>query len=318
MSFREPLHFKPYLKPVLWGGTRIARAKGVATAATDIGESWEVSVIPGHVSVVDRGEHSGENLTALVERYSESLLGSGSIRRHGRCFPLLIKFIEARDNLSLQVHPGDDLAGVRHGAPGKSELWHIIDAEPGSKIYLGLRERLDAAEYERRVADNTFMEAVARYTPAPGDNFLVPAGRVHAIGAGVLLAEIQQSSDITYRIYDYDRRDTDGNPRPLHIAEARDAIDFKVLPDYRLHAAGNILADYNCFEVQRIAVGTDAPTPFTPGRNSFTVVMNVGGEITVDYDGGSTALPFGDTLLFPASLQPRAFRGRGTVLTAQA
>ncbi len=318
MSFREPLHFTPYLKPVLWGGTRIADIKGIATEAANIGESWEVSVIPGHVSVVDRGEHSGETLSGLVERYGDSLLGRGSIRRHGMRFPLLIKFIEAHDNLSLQVHPGDDLAGVRHGAPGKSELWHIIDAEPGSRIYLGFRESLDSTGYERRVADNTIMDAVARYTPSPGDNFLVPAGRVHAIGSGVLLAEIQQSSDITYRIYDYGRRDSDGNPRTLHIAEAREAIDFKVLPDYRLHPCGNLLADYNCFEVLRISVADNHAAAFTPGRDSFTVVMNVGGEITVDHEGGSTALPFGDTLLFPASLPPRAFHGRGTVLTAQA
>lgn len=318
MPFSEPLHFTPYLKPVLWGGARIAAIKGMRTEADNIGESWEISVVPGHVSVVDRGEHRGELLTDLVAADSLALLGHGSISRHGHRFPLLIKFIEARDKLSLQVHPGDDLARERHGTPGKTELWHIIDADPGSKIYLGLREKLDAAAYERRVADKTIMDAVACHDCAADDNFLIPAGRIHAIGAGVFLAEIQQSSDITYRIYDYDRRDSDGNPRPLHIEEAREAIDFRVLPDYRLHAKGDLLADYNCFEVRRLAVTPGSSLPYSPGRDSFTVVMNVGGDITVDYAGGSARLPFGDTLLFPAVLPPLAFRGDGTVLTAQA
>lgn len=318
MPLSEPLHFTPYLKPVLWGGSRIPAIKGIAGCGDDIGESWEISVLPDHVSTVDRGEHRGATLTDLVDQYGEELLGAGSIRRHGRRFPLLIKLIEARHNLSLQVHPGDDLASERHGTPGKSELWHIIDAAPASKIYLGLRQQLDPESFSRRVAENTIMDAVERYDAAPGDNFLIPAGRIHAIGAGVLLAEIQQSSDLTYRIYDYGRRDAAGNTRPLHIDEARDAIDYKVLADYRLHPAGNILADYNCFEVKRIEIGADTPVSFVPGRDSFTVVMNVGGVFTVDYCGGSVRLGIGDTLLFPASLPPLAFRGCGTALTAQA
>ena len=237
----RPIHFAPYLKSVIWGGERIAPYKGILTDQSSIGESWELSAVPGHVSVVDRGPFAGKSLTDLIAGYKEDLVGREIYRRFGTAFPLLIKFIDARADLSVQVHPDDELAARRHHCPGKTEMWHVIETAPDAKIYVGLKDRLTPDDYERRVADNTIMDVIDAYASRPGDTFFLPAGRIHAIGAGNLLAEIQETSDITYRIYDYDRRDKDGKPRELHTAEARDAIDYTVYPDYKSHPSDSLL-----------------------------------------------------------------------------
>lgn len=215
MELKEPLHFSPYLKSVIWGGEAIAPFKGIVTDQKSIGESWEISAVPGKVSVVDRGTFKGKSFTELIEEFGPALVGGKVYETYGKNFPLLIKIIDAKDNLSVQVHPDDELAEKRHHCPGKTEMWHIIDTAPGAKIYVGLKQSITPDEYEHRVADNTIMDVIDSYDSAPGDTFFLPAGRIHAIGAGNLLAEIQETSDITYRIYDYDRRDADGNPRLL-------------------------------------------------------------------------------------------------------
>ena len=195
--FTQVLHFAPYLKSVIWGGERIAPFKGIATDQTCIGESWEISAVPGHVSVVDRGPLKGKKLTELINEYDAELVGEAIYRQFGVNFPLLIKLIDACDDLSVQVHPDDALAQKRHHCPGKTEMWHVIDTAPGAKIYVGLKEKTTPEDYERRVADNSIMDVIAAYDSAPGDTFFLPAGRIHAIGAGKLLAELQETSDIT-------------------------------------------------------------------------------------------------------------------------
>lgn len=322
--FTNVLHFTPYLKSVIWGGERIAPFKGIKTDRNAIGESWEISAVPGHVSVVDKGPESGKSLCELIREHGAQLVGKDIFDRFGENFPLLIKIIDARDDLSVQVHPDDALARERHNSPGKTEMWHVIDTDAGARIYVGLKESITPEEYERRVADNSIMDVIATYDSAPGDTFFLPAGRIHAIGAGNLLAEIQQTSDITYRIYDYDRRDKDGNPRQLHTAEARDAIDYTVHPDYRSNPAGSLLADCTYFVVHKLNL-TSEPTVVPHTRESFTIVMCLSGEAEITCSTGLTdsnpqtlRISQGETLLFPATITSISATGTAGLLSIQA
>ncbi len=323
--FTQVLHFAPYLKSVIWGGERIAPFKGIATDQTYIGESWEISAVPGHVSVVDRGPLKGKNLTELINEYGAELVGEAIYRQFGVNFPLLIKLIDACDDLSVQVHPDDALAQKRHHCPGKTEMWHVINTAPGAKIYVGLKEKTTPEDYERRVADNSIMDVIAAYDSVPGDTFFLPAGRIHAIGAGNLLAEIQETSDITYRIYDYDRRDKDGNPRQLHTAEARDAIDYTVYPDYRSNPEGSLLADCNYFIVDNIKSKDSEIIELPHTRESFTIVMCLDGEAEIssstdnnDSDRQTLNIKRGETLLFPATLRSITVTSKANLLSIQA
>lgn len=319
----RPIHFAPYLKSVIWGGERIAPYKGILTDQSSIGESWELSAVPGHVSVVDRGPFAGKSLTDLIAGYKEDLVGREIYRRFGTAFPLLIKFIDARADLSVQVHPDDELAARRHHCPGKTEMWHVIETAPDAKIYVGLKDRLTPDDYERRVADNTIMDVIDAYASRPGDTFFLPAGRIHAIGAGNLLAEIQETSDITYRIYDYDRRDKDGKPRELHTAEARDAIDYTVYPDYKSHPSDSLLADCQHFVTRKFTPADGEEVKIPRDRESFTVVICLEGEATLSWttsDGarGTQKIVRGETWLFPAVLKDLAASGPAEILSVQA
>ncbi len=209
-----PFKFVPYLKPVLWGGDKIAPFNGVSCDALNMGESWEISGVPGQESVGAEGPDCGCSLPELVERYGARLVGEHVLRRYGNTFPLLVKLIDAKKDLSVQVHPDDAMAAKRHGGSlGKTEMWYIIDAEPGARIYAGLSKPITPGGYTRLVEEKKIMDVVACHESSPGDIFFLPAGRIHAIGAGNLLAEIQETSDITYRVYDFDRRYADGNLR---------------------------------------------------------------------------------------------------------
>lgn len=324
MELKEPLHFSPYLKSVIWGGEAIAPFKGIVTDQKSIGESWEISAVPGKVSVVDRGAFKGKSLTELIEGFGPALVGGKVYETYGKNFPLLIKIIDAKDNLSVQVHPDDELAEKRHHCPGKTEMWHIIDTAPGAKIYVGLKQPITPDEYERRVADNTIMDVIDSYDSAAGDTFFLPAGRIHAIGAGNLLAEIQETSDITYRIYDYDRRDADGNPRELHTEQARDAIDYTVYPDYKNAPVPVGEADVdlvNCrhFDVRRILLDNTIDLPMNHTRDSFMIVMCLAGEASLKYgaEGRTETIRQGDTLLFPACLGNITAIGTATLLQVE-
>lgn len=323
MNLSEPLHFAPYLKSVIWGGEQIAPYKGIETSQHEIGESWEISGVPGHVSVVDRGPLKGKTLSELIDIYGADLVGADVYKKYGKEFPLLIKIIDAKADLSVQVHPDDELAHKRHNCPGKTEMWYIMKTAPGAKIYAGLKEKITPDEYERRVADNSIMDVTAAYDSAPGDVFFLPAGRIHAIGAGNLLAEIQETSDITYRIYDYDRRGADGKPRELHTEQARDAIDYTVYPDYRNAPVSSSEKEadlVNCshFDVRRILLDGISEQQMNHTRRSFMIVMCLEGSAVLSYSDGKTVeITRGETLLFPAVLGNLKASGKGLLLQVE-
>lgn len=317
-----PFKFVPYLKPVLWGGEKIARFKNIEVSEDNIGESWELSGVPGHESVVSEGPDKGKNLTDLIRKYKDDLVGKPVYEKYGDMFPLLIKIIDAKKDLSVQVHPDDELAKIRHNSLGKTEMWYIIDTEPGAKIYAGLSRSITPDDYVRLVKEKKIMDVVAVHDSAPGDLFFLPAGRIHAIGAGNLLAEIQETSDITYRVYDFDRRDADGNLRQLHTEEARDAIDYNVYPEYKStydHSARGIVDLVHCshFDVKKVVVDHRQDLPVDV--DSFKVIMCIEGECEVLTDAEvNTHLAKGETLLVPACATSITIVGEATLLTATA
>lgn len=320
MINKAPIRFIPYLKSVIWGGGKICRYKGIAQPEPNIGESWEISEVPGHESVVADGPYKGMSLTEMIDCFGPELLGSEVIERYEGKFPLLIKLIDACDNLSVQVHPNDALAKQRHGSLGKTEMWYIIDADPGAKIYSGLNRELSPDEYVGLVSNNTIEEVLAVHDSQPGDVFFLPAGRVHAIGAGNLLAEIQESSDITYRIYDYDRRDAQGNVRELHTEQAKDAIDYVVYDDYKSAPADAAVGDVEIarcdhFTVNRIIL--DGEMSFEFPASSFTVVMCLDGDAIVDNEEAWEPIKTGETLLVPAAMNRFKLKGKGLLLMAR-
>lgn len=223
--------FRPLLKQTLWGGQRIAAYKKLTDAPEGVGESWELSGVPGQETVVACGPREGVTLTELLSEMQGDLLGADNFEACGGSFPLLVKFIDACQDLSVQVHPGDELAARRHGCRGKSEMWYVVDCLPGARLLSGFSRPVGADEYAARVADCTLPDVLRSHPVQKGDVFWLPAGRVHSIGAGCFVCEIQQSSDITYRIYDFGRTDAQGRPRQLHVEEARDALDFEVVPE---------------------------------------------------------------------------------------
>ncbi|MCH5230421.1 MAG: mannose-6-phosphate isomerase [Muribaculaceae bacterium] len=313
---KAPIRFSPYFKRVIWGGDRIFHYKNMKPLDEPIGESWEISAIPGCESVAADGEYAGKTLSELVELFHEDLLGRKAVERYGKKFPLLIKFIDANDNLSVQVHPDDTLAMKRHGSLGKTEMWYIISAEENAGIVAGFNRKLSPEEYRERVKNNTLLETLAVHESAPGKVFFLPAGQVHAIGGGNLLAEIQESSDITYRIYDYDRRDASGKPRELHCEMAEGAIDFtpfkeKTSPHPVLPGVTRIV---DCDHFKTHIIDVEKPMEYDAGYESFTVLVCVEGEVDVTTEEGVAKLTAGHSILLPAVVTEFILKGRGKLL----
>lgn len=300
-----PFTFQPILKKIIWGGSDICPFKGITPVQEGIGESWELSHVDGNFSVVAEGELAGKSLDELIQTYGKQLVGGKVMERFGTRFPLLIKFIDARDNLSIQVHPNDELAKARHNSFGKTEMWYVIKAAPGAALYSGFSKQIDANEYVERVKNNTFMDVLQRYDVSEGDVFFLPAGRVHAIGAGCFIAEIQQTSNITYRIYDYNRKDANGNTRELHTELAKDAIDYTLYPDYRTHYKAHTnatieLADCKYFTTNLLDIDVTMTRDFSE-LDSFVVYICMGGSATLqDNKGNQLQIHQGQTVLIPA------------------
>lgn len=297
--------FQPIYKTTVWGGERIAAFKGVDTSLAHVGESWELSGVKGSESVVSEGEQVGSTLPELVAREGAALVGEKNLARFGTEFPLLIKFIDAEQDLSIQVHPDDALALERHGKRGKTEMWYILDAAPQASLISGFNTAIDSARYEQLAAEDRIGEVLAHHAVKEGDCFFLPAGRVHAIGAGTLLAEIQQTSDITYRIYDYGRMGLDGKPRELHTEEAREAIDYRLYDDYRTHYTatpnqGNALVRCDYFTTTLYELTATVNLPMA-ALDSFVVVIALEGAGTLSTEDGRTmSIRQGETVLVAA------------------
>lgn len=225
--------FNPLLKSTLWGGEKIIPFKQLNSTMTQVGESWELSGVPGHETVVSEGPHQGLTLNQLVDAEHERLLGVENYQRFGNEFPLLIKFIDAQRDLSIQVHPNDETAQRLGKTRGKTEMWYVLKSDKGARLYSGLKKAITPEEYKQMVEDDSICDALANYEVSEGDVFYIPAGRIHSLGKGCVVAEIQQTSDVTFRIYDFKRKDKNGNYRELHTKEAAMSIDYTVLPNYR-------------------------------------------------------------------------------------
>lgn len=316
-----PLKFRPLLKSAIWGGEKIAPLKGIETDQTQIGESWEVSGVKGNESVVENGPDAGLNLTQMIEKYGAAIVGEQNYKKFGTTFPLLIKIIDAAGDLSLQVHPDDELAKKRHNSLGKTEMWYIVDTEPEAVICAGLKEKITPEQYVEKVADNTLMDVVAHHYSKPGDIFFLPAGRIHSIGAGNLLVEVQETSDITYRIYDFGRVDAKtGQPRELHVDLAKDAIDYTVKPNYVTKPGIDLdgtteLVSCSHFSVYLFTV--DGEKTYHPDYESFTTLTCTEGSVTVTDDrGNSVELNKGFSLLIPAMAKYYTLKGKGKIISA--
>lgn len=305
-----PYKFRPILKSTIWGGNKIRTFKQLAdTNQAQIGESWEISNIQGDESVVINGKDAGKNLRQLVKKYKSKLVGKENYERFGDNFPLLVKFIDARKDLSVQVHPNDELAQERHDAMGKTEMWYVIDNnDDTAHLLLGLNKEITPEEYETLIANDTICEVLSDYAVKPGDVFFLPAGHIHSIGAGCFLAEIQQTSNITYRIYDFNRRDKDGNTRELHTELSKAAIDYHVKEDYR--------TDYTPIENEPVELVscpyfttsvynlTENMTLDYSELDSFVILVCTAGECSLrDNEGNEQSLHAGETILLPATTE---------------
>lgn len=308
MEHLYPFLFEPNLHAVVWGGYRLCPYKGLPASDTPVGESWEVSAVPSSTSVISNGEYAGLDLASVISRSPEAILGDTVARAYSSQLPLLVKFIDAEKDLSIQVHPNDEMAQRLHGKFGKSEIWYIIDAKPGSFLYAGFKHELSPGEYKQRVADGTLTDVLARHEVKSGDVFYLPAGRVHAICGGILLAEVQQSSDVTYRIFDYNRPGMDGKPRELHTEWAAEALDFHVEDDYRtqysnLNNRANRIIDSPYFSVRV----TELTAPFHRNLikyDSFIISMCLKGDckLRVRVTGEEILLREGHSTLVPAAI----------------
>lgn len=307
-----PFLLKPYLKPVTWGGSRLSSFKGLDTRLDHIGESWEVSTMPGCESIIETGEFEGYTLTEACCQAGAKLLGKEIVERFGTTMPLLVKFIDAADDLSIQVHPNDTLARRRHGCNGKCEMWYIIQADPGARLIPGFATAISKSDYKRHAAAGTLDQVLASCETHPGDVFYIPAGRVHAIGRGNLLLEVQQASDITYRIFDYNRRDAYGNLRRLHQRQALDAIDFTCINDYHYYPRGERLADTPHFHLERVVLGPNLPHRKVEAR-TFVIATAIAGNASARCGRHSLPLDQGHTLLIPANTEV-TLSGEATII----
>lgn len=309
------------MKEVVWGGERLARAgKSVprGKSASHIGESWELSGLEGDESVVAEGELSGNTITELVEVYMGELVGDRVYSKYGLEFPVLLKFIDTRDRLSVQVHPSDEFAQQMHSARGKTEMWYVVDAAPDGAIYLDFSRSLTEEEYDQAVENGTIDSLLHKRLVHKGEAFLVPAGTIHSIGGGVLLAEVQETSDITYRIYDWGRKDLLGHPRELHTALAAEVVNLT--PHKTLNITkesvrnGAVeLAACDVFSVNLVDVKGAVELDYAP-LDSFVAYMCVDGEVTIKTMGESVRLEQLGTVLIPAEATDLVISGSGKLL----
>ena len=307
MNNLYPLKFTPICKDKIWGGNKLHDLLNKEfPELPNCGESWEISGVQDDISVVSNGFLTGNSLEELIEVYMGDLVGEKVYEKFGTEFPLLVKFIDANDYLSIQVHPNDELAMERHDSFGKTEMWYVVQADPGSRLISGFSRKVDQDEYLVSVENGTLEEILNYEEVTAGDVFFIPAGRVHAIGKGIVVAEIQQTSDVTYRIYDFNRVDDKGNPRELHTDLAVDAIDYSFETNYRTEykAIDNqsvILVDCPYFTTNILTLSTTVERDFTE-LDTFVIYTCLDGECTLSWEDESLPVHKGDSVLVPAQV----------------
>ena len=316
-----PLKFRPRLKPRIWGGSTLIAKKGKGLRidrSRQYGESWDLSGIRGDLSVVTNGMLKGNNIEELIEVYMGDLVGEKIFERFGVVFPLLFKTLDAQDTLSIQVHPDDELAAERHNSYGKSEMWYITNCSEGAELYIGFKRPVSREEFIDAVVTNRLPELLNRYEVKRGDVYYIPSGTIHTIGKGIELIEIQQASDITYRVYDWDRVDSEGRPRELHTALAIDAIDFESEEEYVLTKSPEVnssveLIRRDHFITNLIAIDGEYVCDLAK-FDTFTVYIAAEGEFTISTDGGSEKIATGELVLIPAEINEVTITGKGRIL----
>ena len=302
-----PLKFTPISKYKIWGGNKLNTELDKGFEIENCGESWEISDVKGDETLVAEGDLKGYNLRQLIEKYKGDFLGKLVYEKFGTDFPLLIKFIDAKTPLSIQVHPSDEMAKKRHQSFGKNEMWYVMQADESAELIIGFDEKLDENTYNNHLKANTILDVMHHETVKKGDTFYIPTGRVHAIGAGVLLAEIQQTSDVTYRIYDYDRVDQKtGEKRELHNDLAIDAIDFEVHSNYKTDYkqavnTSNKLVHSPYFKTNYLNIKGSLSKDYT-NLDSFVIYMCVSGSLALKTNNEHYTLQKGETILLPASI----------------
>lgn len=304
----QPIKFEPLLKQTLWGGKKIIPFKHLDSSLEDVGESWEISGVEDYETIVKEGPMKGKRLNELVVEMKDKLVGRDNYQRFGDEFPLLIKFIDARKDLSIQVHPNDEIAHKQGKPHGKTEMWYLMESDKDAKLYCGLKKEITPEKYKKMVEDDTICDALAQYEVKEGDCFFLPAGRIHAIGAGCFLTEIQQTSDVTYRIYDFKRRDKNGNLRELHTKLAAESINYQVEDDYRqyyVERKNRGVSLVHCPYFNTTVYDLDEPMTLDYKElDSFVILIGLKGEgKIVDNEGHEVSIKMGETLLVPATTE---------------
>lgn len=312
-----PIIFEPILQDRIWGGTKLETYLGKTNLpSTTTGESWELSAVEGHVSTINNGAYAGRPLTDLLENYPEEILGSKVHRKFGSQFPLLFKFLDAKEDLSIQVHPNDELAKKRHNSFGKTEMWYVMHAEPGSRIIVGFKEKSSPEQYLEHLRNKNLVEILNQVEAKKGDVFFLETGTIHAIGGGIVIAEIQQTSDITYRVYDWDRVDANGKSRELHVEQALDAMNYNTTDTQKKYLKelnkSNTVVDCPYFTTNFLPLDGNANIKKDGG--SFTVYICTEGHFTISCKGNEHAFKKGETILIPAALKEFALAGNATLL----
>ncbi|PBJ13806.1 type I phosphomannose isomerase catalytic subunit [Flavobacterium sp. ACN6] len=311
-----PLQFEPILKERIWGGEKLKTILNKPIVSKITGESWELSTVEGDVSVIANGDLKGKSLMDLINDTPDALLGTKVYERFGKQFPLLFKYLDAREDLSIQVHPNDKLAKERHSSFGKTEMWYVMQADADARIIVGFKEDSSKEEYLKHLQDNTLVSILDDVKAKSGDVFFLETGTVHAIGAGLVVAEIQQTSDITYRLYDFDRVDANGNKRELHVDLALDAINYNKVDTQKKYESkantSNTVVDCPYFTTNFIPLEDKVEVSKT--GETFTVYMCIEGDFEIEYDGFKQAYKKGDTVLVPAAINAFNLSGKASIL----
>ncbi len=311
-----PLQFEPILKERIWGGEKLKTILNKPIVSKITGESWELSTVQGDVSVVANGVLKGKSLMDLIDETPDAILGTKVYERFGKQFPLLFKYLDAREDLSIQVHPNDKLAKERHNSFGKTEMWYVMQADADARIIVGFKEDSSKEEYLKHLHDNTLVSILDDVKAKSGDVFFLETGTVHAIGAGLVVAEIQQTSDITYRLYDFDRVDAQGNKRELHVDLALDAINYNRVDTQKKYETkvntSNTVVDCPYFTTNFLPL--ENKLEVAKNGETFTVYMCIEGDFQIEYDGFKQAYKKGDTVLVPAAINAFNLSGKASIL----